>query len=135
MLNMKSNIQPDCQSRIYQYEGKFFAETVMAQNTITGYQPIRSDPQDTPELAKTFLKAKLEALKEREENFIKNPLLLMEHLCQNHDWTYQFSDDHSAWTAGNAVNRIMSQIVKLEGDQAREIWNKYAPDDIFRCHI
>jgi hypothetical protein len=135
MLNIRSFIDPEVQMRILSYKDKFIAETALAQQTLTGHQTIKSEPQDSPELAKIYLKAKLEALKEREKKFIENPAELMEHLCLNHDWTFNFSEDHSQWEAGNRTHRFMEMIVREIGRPARDIWNKYAPGEIFRCHI
>jgi len=135
MLNIRSYIDPEVQMRVLQCEDKFIAETALAQQTLTGYQTINSEPQDTAELAKIYLKAKLVALKEREEKFIENPAELMEHLCFSHDWTFKFSDGHSQWEAGDRTRKFMEMIVREIGQPAREIWKKYAPSEIFRCHI
>lgn len=135
MLNIHSHIDPEVQMRIFLCEDKFIAETALAQQTLTGYQTIQSEPQDSIELAKIYLKAKLVALKEREKKFIENPAELMEHLCLSHDWTYNFSDDHSQWEAGNRTRKFMENIVREIGKPARDIWKKHAPAEIFRCHI
>jgi len=45
---------------------------------------------------------------------------------KSHDWTYEYSDDHSVWQKGSSER---SEIRRLSAilDPKREIWNKYDP--------
>jgi hypothetical protein len=45
---------------------------------------------------------------------------------KSHDWTYEYSDDHSVWQRGSSER---SEIRRLSAilDPKREIWNKYDP--------
>ena len=54
-------------------------------------------------------------------------------LLKSHDWTFEYSDDHSAWKRGNAHKKLMikaySDVANEFGsDVARTIWNTYAFD-------
>ena len=53
--------------------------------------------------------------------------------CKQHDWTYNYSDDHRAWTKGNnesaEIRSIMAQLVALGLEQqATDIYNTHRPD-------
>ena len=36
-------------------------------------------------------------------------------LCNNHDWTYEYSDDHSVWKRGSAQRDVLVAICKEGG--------------------
>ena len=61
-----------------------------------------------------------------------NNLETFDKACQAHDWTYMYSDDHRAYTAGNnsasTIWRLHRELVR-EGfkDKADEIVSKYRP--------
>ena len=46
--------------------------------------------------------------------------------CTNHDWLYHYSDDHSVYKAGAEKSTYISTIVKLGGEQYKNIWNEAA---------
>jgi hypothetical protein len=57
----------------------------------------------------------------------------LEQLLKTHDWTYQYSDDHRAWSKGNdqatEISRQMSICCGLGLDTvANELYNKHKPD-------
>ena len=59
----------------------------------------------------------------------------LESLLKSHDWYYQYSDDHSAWTRGNEKEKeIHSLIATLTKDgkksEIEALWKKYAPKDM-----
>jgi len=127
MLNLTSRINPDAKARLLKTEKGFIASTELLQDTILGLQSVRSEPLPTAEEAIAYLKGKLQALKEREEGLIANPLNLLEYLCSNHDWTYMFSDDHSKWQAGQSMQNQIARLVKQTGDAGKLVYEKFAP--------
>ena len=59
-------------------------------------------------------------------------LVTLEQLLVNHDWTYNYSDDHRYWIKGVAqANDIQVQLdvcrVAGHGAQARQLYNQYNP--------
>jgi len=46
---------------------------------------------------------------------------------KNHDWTYDYADDHRSWSRGSQERGELRMIQK-EIDPDFEIWNEYAPD-------
>ena len=46
---------------------------------------------------------------------------------KNHDWTYDYADDHRSWSKGSKERGELRMIQK-EIDPDFEIWNEYAPD-------
>jgi hypothetical protein len=67
-----------------------------------------------------------------EENTIKNdPVLHLERELSCHDWYYAFSDDHSVWLGGEAHSKLIQKLIKLVPvEKAKELWAKYAPEDV-----
>lgn len=50
---------------------------------------------------------------------------------KNHDWFYEFSDDHSVYQRGReAFMQLLQAQKKL--DPKYEIWNQYAPKEYRR---
>ena len=53
-------------------------------------------------------------------------------LCQalkNHDWYYEYSDDHRVWSNGSRErSKIKGLMSKLPKQYAAELYNKYAPE-------
>lgn len=43
---------------------------------------------------------------------------------KNHDWTFEYSDDHRVWKMGWEEQKRL-QAVRDRLDPANEIWNKY----------
>lgn len=48
-----------------------------------------------------------------------------EALCKTHDWSYDYSDDHRKWQAGNAVEEKIINAVRNGGLEIRAIYLKY----------
>lgn len=49
-------------------------------------------------------------------------------LLAGHDWYYDYSDDHSAWSAGRAQREKLRELRK-QIDPDCKIWNEIAPAD------
>lgn len=47
-------------------------------------------------------------------------------LLRRHDWTFQYSDDHNTWNAGNRSLRDLN-LLRRELDPDGAIWNSHAP--------
>jgi len=45
---------------------------------------------------------------------------------KSHDWTYEYSDDHSVWQRGSAEKKELRRLADIL-DPKHEIWNKYDP--------
>lgn len=45
-------------------------------------------------------------------------------LCNAHDWTYEYSDDHSVWKRGTAERDRLMAIVKEGGAEYGHIYNE-----------
>jgi len=59
---------------------------------------------------------------------MKHPEEMEEYvkLLKGHDWTYDYSDDHSVWRRGADAHKKLRQMAdKL--DPEHEVWNKYDP--------
>jgi len=136
MLNIKTQVKDlsTYGTRTYSVGNKFYCDTAHLVPSLVGFVSVRSERFDTAEEAKANLEQKVKDLKAKEENLIQNPLQLMEHLCQHHDWSYQFSDDGSKYDQGSRTERLMRLVVGECGDPARKIWNDHAPSGIFKCH-
>lgn len=67
----------------------------------------------------------IEILGQWDNNDVEGLSELYRHLCQVHDTSYQYSDDHSVWSKGNAESKRLNSIAKLlpEGE-AKRIWNE-----------
>jgi len=73
-------------------------------------------------------KAKDDAKKAATMYAIKHPEEMEEYvkLLKSHDWTYDYSDDHSVWRRGADAHKKLRQMSdKL--DPEHEVWNKYDP--------
>ena len=60
---------------------------------------------------------------------------LFERMLENHDWTYHYSDDHRYYIKGrDQAHKIRTMMERLEevgqGDQAKELFEKYRPEFI-----
>jgi len=49
-------------------------------------------------------------------------------LCNNHDWTYEYSDDHSVWKRGSAQRDVLVAICKEGGAEYGHIYNRFAKE-------
>lgn len=48
-------------------------------------------------------------------------------MLRNHDWTYEYSDDHRVWTAGRRAREAL--VAKQRAyDPDGVIWNEIAPE-------
>lgn len=50
-------------------------------------------------------------------------------LLQAHDWTFEWSDDHSRWKAGRAEFERIKELQPLV-DRDGALWRQYAPADV-----
>lgn len=69
-----------------------------------------------------------------EAEVIPAEVVMLELMLRGHDWWYPYSDDSSVRSAGaDALNKITEQLQQCEKsgylDDARKIWDKYAPKD------
>jgi hypothetical protein len=46
-------------------------------------------------------------------------------ILRNHDWTYQYSDDHSVWSRGHTELCSIHNIVKEGGDEYNKLFDDY----------
>ena len=55
----------------------------------------------------------------------------LENLLKSHDWTFDFSDDHSVWTRGNEErSRLRSLALTLgehDSERVANLWNALCP--------
>lgn len=58
-------------------------------------------------------------------------LEMFEQLCKDHDWYYQYSDDHRVWTKGrDEYSRLQSKyqwMLTKCPESAKAIWEQYNP--------
>ena len=52
---------------------------------------------------------------------------------KNHDWFYNYSDDHRAWEKGNRESREISRMMREllangQGEEAAETYNRLSPN-------
>lgn len=53
----------------------------------------------------------------------------LEDKLKSHDWTYEYSDDNRSWKNGQAQKIAINKLIKqLPEAEAKELYNKYAPD-------
>lgn len=50
----------------------------------------------------------------------------LERLLKNHDWFYQFSDDHRWWSAGQLQARHIELLVKECGPRGQTLYEAYS---------
>ncbi len=62
-----------------------------------------------------------------EEAAIKaDPVKDLERCLQRHDWTYQYSDDHRYWVAGEASARRIQELMEIVPEKVgRALFKKY----------
>ena len=62
-----------------------------------------------------------------EESAIKaDPVKDLERCLQRHDWTYQYSDDHRYWVAGEASARRIQELMEIVPEKVgRALFKKY----------
>ena len=48
--------------------------------------------------------------------------------CTNHDWLYYYSDDYSVYLSGSEEATLINTIVKLGGEQYKNIWHEAAKE-------
>ena len=62
---------------------------------------------------------------------IKKLFTTLENLLKSHDWTFDFSDDHSVWTRGNEERERLRSIALTLGEHDSErvanLWNALCP--------
>jgi hypothetical protein len=46
--------------------------------------------------------------------------------CLVHDWTHEMSDDHRAWTSGQASLQDIRSLVDQAGEEGSELFSKMA---------
>ena len=88
--------------------------------------------QDDQAQAKADAEAKVKAKADQRAEAARlrkeDPEMLQQYIdmLKSHDWTYDYSDDHNAWTKGHEErNAIRSMAQKIDPDL--EIYNKYDP--------
>jgi tRNA G26 N,N-dimethylase Trm1 len=64
---------------------------------------------------------------------LKHKLEILEEKLQQHDWYYQYSDDHRVWKRGSEQSKVIQNLIKeLQelgyGDQAEKLFHKYLND-------
>lgn len=47
-------------------------------------------------------------------------------ILNNHDWTYNYSDDHSVWRRGTAEYSAIKEIVEAGGDEYKKLFEAYS---------
>ena len=62
-------------------------------------------------------------------------LAKLRQLLKEHDWYYNYSDDHSVWQRGEARSgEIRLQMTVCEdlgyGEEARKMWNQYSTSNM-----
>ncbi len=48
-------------------------------------------------------------------------------LLKQHDWTYDYSDDHRAWTKGKEQRKVLTQMQQVM-DPHYKVWNEHCMD-------
>ena len=60
----------------------------------------------------------------------------LEELLKTHDWTFDFSDDHSVWTRGNEERERLRSLALALGEHDAErvsnLWNALCPNGFER---
>lgn len=58
----------------------------------------------------------------------------LEERLKKHDWYFEYCDDHSKWSKGNAdlkqINKALNEL--CEEQEAKDLYNKYCPKDFRR---
>ena len=49
------------------------------------------------------------------------------NLLRTHDWSYEWSDDHSVWKRGSDERQALRQM-QTKCDEDYKIWNEHAPE-------
>ena len=64
---------------------------------------------------------------------MNEPLVILKKMLQDHDWSYEFSDDHRVWQRGTAERDAINQEQKRLIDsglatveEVQELTHKYA---------
>jgi len=61
-------------------------------------------------------------------------LIELSDKLRNHDWTFEMSDDHRYWSAGNAeMNTIRGQILQY-GTGGKKLLDFFYPENNSGCH-
>ena len=54
--------------------------------------------------------------------------------CRRHDWTYDYSDDHSVWDNGknerNYLNHLKQYLDAIDSTKSNQIFNRYSPFNV-----
>ena len=63
-------------------------------------------------------------------------LCIFDELCKEHDLTYSYSDDHSAYTKGHEHHKKIMELSKeIPHNIAVQIWNKYVFEKLSEHYI
>jgi len=54
-------------------------------------------------------------------------------LLKKHDWTFNYSDDHRAYTKGNLERKVLTDMAKVI-DPEYKVWNEHCPE-IFQAKM
>lgn len=61
-------------------------------------------------------------------NKFKDKWELFEYLLKNHDWNYQYSDDHRVWSSGESsfqqIKALRVELGVLDAPRAENLWNQ-----------
>jgi len=57
----------------------------------------------------------------------ESPIEKLERLLKRHDWYYERSDDHRAWTKGCNQSSAISSLVVSLGDDGKKLYDQYCP--------
>ena len=88
--------------------------------------------QDDQAQAKADAEAKVKAKADQRAEAARlrkeDPEMLQQYIdmLKSHDWTYDYSDDHNAWTKGHEERNAIRSMAKTI-DPDLEIYNKYDP--------
>ena len=47
-------------------------------------------------------------------------------MLSNHDWTYNYSDDHSVWRRGESQLSAIKEVVKVGGEEYKNLFDEYS---------
>ena len=66
----------------------------------------------------------------------KSRIAEFDKLCKEHDLTYSYSDDHSAYTKGHEHHKKIMELSKeIPHNIAVQIWNKYVFEKLSEHYI
>lgn len=107
------------------WEGEYFNVPANRQEQMVG-----KDGESKKNAIARLLLTKQQA-EEKERAVLADPAVHLERVLKHRDWYSHMSDDHGVWSAGQAGDRLMKELIqKCELDKVRELWKKYAPKDM-----